>query len=152
MSVEEIEKARAVEVEEARAQAHDRYVKSKRAKYVVIVVKHPDYSFERTKPENLVVYDGFEPKRNYLIIGKVEIRQRPDADLEWIRKDVGDKVSEIGGNAILITEKNFEKHINRVTLGDFNPKSLINYFEVSTEIERVSTIIYYGYVIRWIQD
>ncbi|GAH58754.1 unnamed protein product [marine sediment metagenome] len=122
------------------------------SKYSVDVIKHPDYYYERTNPGALIVYDGFEPKKNYLIIGKVSIIQLPDAKGEWIRKEIEDKVAAIGGNAILITEKRIGKKISNDTIGIFMPQSLIKYFQITTEKEKVSTISYYGYVVRWKQE
>jgi len=122
------------------------------ARYSVDVIKHPDYSFERTDPGNLIVYDGFEPKKNYLIIGKISIKQLPNAKGEWIKKEIEDKVAAIGGNAILITEKTIGKKISSDTIGIFMPRSLLKYFQITTEKEKVLKISYYGHVIRWTDE
>ena len=121
------------------------------SKYSIDVIRHPDYYFERTNPGALIVYDGFEPKKNYLIIGKISIIQLPDARAGLIKKEVEDKVAAIGGNAILINEKIIGKKVNKDTIGIFMPQSLLKYFQVTTKRERVLKISYYGYVVRWRQ-
>jgi len=129
----------------------NRIEKKERTKYIVQVIKHPDYYFERTDPKDLIVYDGFEPKKDYLIIGRIVIKQLPDARIDLIREEVEDKVTMIGGNAILITEKKSKKSIDSDTVGIFMPESLITYFQVTTEKEKISSISYSGYIIRWIE-
>lgn len=131
------------------ANAKAKYEAIEKSKYSVDVIKHPDYSFKRTNPSALIVYDGFEPKKNYLIIGKISIIQLPKAKGKFIRKEIEDKVGAIGGNAILITEKRIGKKISSDTIGIFMPRSLLKYFQITTEKEKVSTISYYGYVVRW---
>ena len=128
----------------------NRIEKKERTKYIVQVIKHPDYYFERTDPKDLIVYDGLEPKKDYLIIGRIVIKQLPDANVDLIRKDIEDKVTLIGGNAILITERSSKKSIDSETVGFIMPESLIKYFQITTEKEKVSSISYSGYVIRWI--
>lgn len=140
-------------IERSKARAEEiknRVEKKERTKYVVQVIRHPDYSFERTDPKDLIVYDGFEPKKDYLIIGRIIIKHMPDANVDLIRKDIEDKVAIIGGNAILITEKSSKKSIDSKTVGFIMPESLIKYFQVTKEKEKVSSISYQGYVIRWI--
>jgi len=138
-----------ITLEEQRAMGMARYEKIEKSKYSVDVIKHPDYSFERTDPSTLIVYDGFEPKKSYLIIGKFSIIQLPKAQAKFIRKEIENKVAEIGGNAILITEKRIGKKINSDTIGIFMPKSLIKYFQITDKKEKISNMSYYGYVIRW---
>jgi len=125
-----------------------------RSKFSVDVIKHPDYFFERTNPNALIVYDGFEPKKNYLIIGKISIKQLANAKdyftRKWIKEDVENKVTEIGGNAILITEKKIGKKVYRETVGVFMPLSL--YLQTTTEKEEILDITYFGHVIRWIDE
>ncbi len=139
-------------IEEQRAIMMAEYEAKEKSKYSVDVIKHPDYSFERTDPRALIVYDGFEPKKNYLIIGKVSIIQLPKAQAKFIRKELEDKVAAIGGNAILITEKIIGKKVSSDTIGIFMPRSLLKYFQITTEKEKVSTISYYGHVVRWRQE
>jgi len=138
--------------EEQRAIMMAEYEAKEKSKYSVDVIKHPDYSFERTDPSGLIVYDGFEPKKNYLIMGKISIIKLPDAKGEWIRKEIENKVAAIGGNAILITEKTIGKKISSDTIGIFMPQSLIKYFQITDKKEKISSISYYGYVIRWIDE
>lgn len=139
-------------IEEQRAIMMAEYESKEKSKYSVDVIKHPDYSFERTDPSALIVYDGFEPKKNYLIIGKVSIIQLPKARAKFIRKEIEDKVAAIGGNAILITEKTIGKKISSDTIGIFMPQSLIKYFQITDKKEKISNISYHGYVIRWTDE
>jgi len=141
-----------ITLEEQKAIAKAQLEKKIKSKYSVDVIKHPDYSFEITDPNALIVYDGFEPKKNYLIIGKISIIQLPTALGKWIKKEIEDKVAAIGGNAILITEKRIGKKVHVDTIGIFMPRSLLKYFQITTEKEKVSTISYYGHVVRWTDE
>ena len=85
-------------------------------------------------------------------MSKITIIQLPNAVAKMIKKEVEDKVSGIGGNAILITEKIIGKKVSEDTIGIFMPQSVLKYFQITTKRERISNISYYGHVIRWTDE
>lgn len=122
------------------------------------VVRHPDYNFSPTNPDNIVAYDGFLPNRDFIIIARITITQDYLTNLKKSAKEIANAVASIGGNGIIFSGSQVQwmKYNQAVKNGSANITDYgfgyrANWRETTTSTQQdvaVSRDIY-GYIIRW---
>jgi len=118
----------------------------------VYVIRHPDYNFLPTIPSSVMIYDGFTPTYPFIIIGRMTIDETWTASRkEWTRK-IQEKAASIGGNAVIITDKDVDivAFNSSASTGTVTATgNSLNYYAITRDTSTYIPIVkLYGYVIK----
>jgi hypothetical protein len=122
------------------------------------VIRHPDYNFGPTNPNNLALYNGFLPTKAFIIIGQITITETYLTNLGKSAKEILNAVASIGGNALIISDSQIQwmKYNTAVKSGsasirDYGYEYRANWQETTryTQTDVPVARYIYGYIIRW---
>ncbi len=120
---------------------------------IVGVSRNPDFNYAPTDPRTVLIYDRFEPRYSYFIIGRISIDPNWSLSVRQIERKIQEKAALIGGDAVIITDINvnvvafnqYQTTRGAVELSD----NRLDFYAVSNRTTIPVPLTYlYGYVIK----
>ncbi len=120
---------------------------------IVGVSRNPDFNYAPTDPRTVLIYDRFEPRHPYIIIGRISIDPNWSMSVRSTEKKIRVKAAAIGGDGVIITNVNvniaaFNQYQTARGNLQFSENRLDYYAVYNTTVIPARMVYLYGYVIK----